>query len=218
MAVYSNEEYAEILMCYGFCEGVSRAAQAEYQRRYPNRRVPDVTVFDGAYRRIRETGTVQRRNSDMGRPRVYDVAEEDEILRQFTEDPTTSTNIVAQRLGISQWKVWFTVHTAAQYPYPYTPVQAIEEGDPVRRLDFCRFMLNADAEDPTFFKRILWTDESKFDRDGITNYHNAHYWAPKASGNPNKKRVQGSQRRFSVNVWMGIINNNLIGPFFYPKI
>lgn len=217
MPVFSNEEYADILMCYGLCQGNSRAARAEYVQRYPGRRVPDVSVFDGAYRRLRETGSVQRRNTDMGRPRVYDVNVEDEIQRCFQEDPTTSTRVVAQQLGVSQWKVWFTMHTAGNYPYHYTPVHVIEEGDPIRRMDFSRFMLNADAEDPDFLKRILWTDESKFDKDGISNYHNAHYWAPKTLRNPNKKRVKGSQRRFSVNVWMGIINNHLIGPVFLPQ-
>lgn len=86
----------------------------------------------------------------------------------------------------------------------------------MRRLDFCRFMLNADLKDPSFLRNILWTDESKFDKDGITNYHNAHYWASKVHGNPNKKRTKGSQRRFSVNVWMGIISKHLIGPYFLP--
>lgn len=215
--MYSNEEYADIVMCYGFCQGVSTAAQAQYALRYPGRRLPDSRVFDATYRRLRETGTVHRRTSDLGRPRVYNVYDEDEIRRHFIDDPTTSTNVVANRLGISQWKVWFTMHTAGQYPYHYTPVHVIEEGDPLRRLDFCRFMLNADSEDSGFLKTILWTDESKFDKDGITNYHNAHFWAPKQDGNPNKKRVKGSQRRFNLNVWMGIIDNYLIGPYFLPE-
>ncbi|XP_022835166.1 zinc finger BED domain-containing protein 4-like [Spodoptera litura] len=49
-------------------------------------------------------------------------------------------------------------------------------------------MLNADLENPAFLKHILWTDESKFDKDGITNYHNAHYWASKENRNPNKNQ------------------------------
>lgn len=217
MAMYSNEEYADMIMCYGFCQGVSTHARAEYALRYPGRRLPDLGVFDGVYRRLRETGSFRRRTSDMGRPHRYRVEDEDEIRRLFIEDPTTSTNVVAKLLGISQWKVWFTMNTAGYYPYHYTPVHAIEEGDSLRRLDFCRFLLNADIEDPQFLKKILWTDESKFDKDGITNYHNAHFWTPKEDGNPNKKRVKGSQRRFSLNVWMGIIDNHLIGPYFMPQ-
>ncbi|XP_026323276.1 apyrase-like, partial [Hyposmocoma kahamanoa] len=219
MTTYTNEEYADMLICYGYCNCVSLRARNEYITRYPGRRVPDISVFEGVYRRLRETGSVLRRRTDLGRPRVNDDDEEqdNEIVRRFRRDPTTSTNIIARELGLSQWKVWHTVHTAGLYPYHYTPVHHIEEGDPVRRLDFCRFMLHADLDDPEFLRRILWTDESKFDQDGITNYHNLHYWSPKAQLNPNKKQVKGSQRRFSLNVWMGIVSNYLIGPFFLPE-
>lgn len=86
----------------------------------------------------------------------------------------------------------------------------------MRRVAFCRYLLNSDLENPMLLRKILWTDESKFDNDGITNYHNVHFWAPKENRNPNK-RPKGSQRRFSLNVWMGIIDNNLIGPFFLPN-
>lgn len=219
MTTYTNEEYADMLICYGYCNCVSLRARNEYITRYPGRRVPDISVFEGVYRRLRETGSVLRRRTDLGRPRVNndDEDQDNEIVRRFRRDPTTSTNIIARELGLSQWKVWHTVHTAGLYPYHYTPVHHIEEGDPVRRLDFCRFMLHADLDDPGFLRRILWTDESKFDQDGITNYHNLHYWSPKAQLNPNKKRVKGSQRRFSLNVWMGIVSNYLIGPYFLPE-
>lgn len=107
----------------------------------------------------------------MGRPRVIDDDEEqdNEIMERFRLDPSISTNIVGRELGLFQWKVWFTVNRSGLYPYHYTPVQAIEEEDPARRLHFSRFMLNADVEDPNFLKLILWTDESKFDKDGVTN-------------------------------------------------
>lgn len=171
MTTFTNEEYADILICYGYCNCVSARARDEYISRYPGRRVPDASVFNRAYRRLRETGTVSRRRTDLGRPRVNNIEEEqdNEIIRRFRLDPTTSTHAVARALGLSPWKVWYTVNTVGLYPYHYTPVHVIEEGDPVRRLDFCRFMLNADLEDPSFLRNILWTDESKFSKDGITN-------------------------------------------------
>lgn len=48
------------------------------------------------------------------------------------------------------------------YPYHYTPVQVIEEGDPARRMDFCRFMLNADMEDPTFLNESCGQTSKNF--------------------------------------------------------
>ncbi|CAG4974778.1 unnamed protein product [Colias eurytheme] len=74
MATYSNEEYVDMLICYGYCNCVSTHARTEYMRRYPDRRVPDVSVFDGVYRRLRETGSVSRRRTDLGRPRVTEEA------------------------------------------------------------------------------------------------------------------------------------------------
>lgn len=155
-------------------------------------------------------------SGDAGRPRIHEVEEEEEILGYFQRDPTFSTRIVARILGLSQYKVWYTLHEQNSHPYHYTPVQVIEEGDPVRRVQFCRFILHSNDEDEDYLRRILWTDESTFDTDGITNYHNAHYWREKELGNPHLHRPKGSQRRFKLNVWMGIINRHLIGPYFLP--
>lgn len=217
MAAYPNSEYADILYCYGFCDGNAAEARREYQRRFPDRRIPHVTVFSATYRRLSETGSVQRQQIDTGRPRRYTANEEEDIIQRFIDDPNTSTNVVARELGMSQWKVWSVVHLSGRHPYHYQPVHTLEEGDPARRLEFCRYMLNADAEEEDFLKNILWTDESKFDKDGITNYHNLHYWAPKVEKNPKKVKETASQRRFSLNVWMGVIHDKLIGPYFLPQ-
>lgn len=76
----------------------------------------------------------------------------------------------------------------------------------MRRLDFCRFSLNADLVD-SLLSKILWTDEFEFDNHIITNYNNVNFWGQKDN---RKKRAKRSQRRFSLNVWLGIIDDNLI--------
>ncbi|XP_008181048.1 uncharacterized protein LOC100570008, partial [Acyrthosiphon pisum] len=62
------------------------------------------------------------------------------------------------------------------------------------------------------FKSILWTDESKFMTNGILNRHNAHYWTDE---NPHWMRESKFQTFHGVNVWCGIIGDQLIGPYFY---
>lgn len=94
-------------------------------------------------------------------------------------------------------------------------VAGLEDNDFVRRVAFCRHLLHTDVDDINFLRRILWTDESKFDKEGIVNYHNLHHWAKKGE-NPRVKRQRGFQRRFSVNVWAGVIGNKLIGPYYLP--
>lgn len=94
-------------------------------------------------------------------------------------------------------------------------VLGLEDTDYNRRVQFCRLILHADVDDAFFLKSILWTDESKFTREGILNLHNLHEWAPKEE-NPHLKRAKSFQRKFNVNVWAGLIGNNLIGPHYLP--
>nr|WP_253308809.1 DUF4817 domain-containing protein [Rickettsia endosymbiont of Ceutorhynchus assimilis] len=211
MATFSYAEYADILFIYGFSNGNAAEAQREYVRRFPNRRIPHVSVFGATYRRISESGSLQRVEC-VGAPPA-DVNIDGEILRLLEEGPTTSTRKISRQLGVSQWKVWSVIHQNGLHPFHHTPVQGLDEGDPARRVQFCRFILHADIEDASFLTRILWTDESKFSREGITNFHNLHYWA---EDNPHQKKQVSFQRKFSVNVWMGVIANNLIGPHFLP--
>jgi len=42
---FSVAEYADIIYVYGFCDGNSVHAVAEYQQRFPNRRIPTQRVF-----------------------------------------------------------------------------------------------------------------------------------------------------------------------------
>ena len=45
---FSFEEYADMIYVYGFCDGKSVLAVAEYQQRFPNRRIPNRRVFTGS--------------------------------------------------------------------------------------------------------------------------------------------------------------------------
>jgi len=47
---FSFEEYADMIYVYGFCDGNSVLAVAEYQQRFPNRRIPNRKVFTGVYK------------------------------------------------------------------------------------------------------------------------------------------------------------------------
>ncbi|KAG5863774.1 hypothetical protein JTB14_001674 [Gonioctena quinquepunctata] len=121
----------------------------------------------------------------------HNVNVEEQILAAFEADPTISIRVVARDLNLSIWKVWSTMHNEKKYPFHGTGVQGLEETDPARRIRFCRFLLNADIDDAWLLKSILWTDESKFSREGITNFHNLHEWADKDS-NPHWKKQRES--------------------------
>ena len=64
-----------------------------------------------------------------------------------------------------------------------------------------------------FTRRILLTDEALFTSGGIINSLNIDMWAYE---NPPATMVRGYQRRFSVNIWCGIVDNHLLGPHVLP--
>lgn len=129
------------------------------------------------------------------------------------EDPSISKRHVATRIGISQTCAWKIINRRGLYPYHATPVQNLLARDEPIRLEFCNWLKNNEYTSPGFIKKILWTDEATFTRDGITNFHNYHQWAEE---NPRTKKENNFQERFKVNVWAGILDKNLIGPFILP--
>ena len=57
MPVFSNIEYRDMLLIYGFANGNARAAVREYGIRFPNRRQPNRKTFVQVFRRLGETGS-----------------------------------------------------------------------------------------------------------------------------------------------------------------
>ena len=54
--VFSHVEYCDMHFVYGFCNGNARAAVEEYQRRFPDRRIPSRGVFTRIHQTMRVTG------------------------------------------------------------------------------------------------------------------------------------------------------------------
>jgi len=54
--VFSHVEYCDMHFVYGFCDGTARAAVDEYQRRFPDRKIPSRGVFSRIHPTMRETG------------------------------------------------------------------------------------------------------------------------------------------------------------------
>ena len=107
-------------------------------------------------------------------------------------------------------QVWRTLPDEDLYPYHDQRVQHLEPGDHAQRMDFCHWI----KAHPELLSVILFSDEASFTRDGVNNSRNVHTWS---HDNPHETRVTNFQRRFSVNVWCGVIGNRLIGPFVFDN-
>ena len=86
----------------------------------------------------------------------------------------------------------------------------MERGDRAKRMDLCHWV-NAH---PELLNAILFTDEVSFTRDGINNLRNVHTWTHR---NPHATCETHFQRRFSLNVWCGMLGKRLIGPFVFDN-
>ena len=93
-------------------------------------------------------------------------------------------------------------------------VHGMRPGDEERRLTFLANMDLLIDEDPDFLSLLLWKDESTFTNNGMFNCWNFRTWA---DANPRMSYATRHQVRYSVNVWCGLVGDQLIGPYFFTE-
>ena len=114
--------------------------------------------------------------------------------------PRLCTRRMASRIGVSRMQVWRTLHEEDLHPYHDHRVQHLEPGDHDQLMALCHWI----KAHPELLSVILFTDEASFTRDGINNSRNSHMWS---HDNPHETSVTKFQKRFSVNVWRGLLGN-----------
>lgn len=126
------------------------------------------------------------------------------VLAYFNVHPRQSIRSAAQELGLTFYAVQSILKKHKMHDYSFTPVHNLHPGDDDRRLEFCEQILIKTQEDPLFLRKIIWTDEAKFSREGIFNTRNLHHWSTE---NPHLKREGNFQNKFSFNVFCLLMDN-----------
>jgi len=152
---FSVAEYVDMIYVYGFCDGNSVHAVAEYQRRFPNCRIPTRRVFTRVYQKLRHTGTLPGVRIAADRDINESVSEEC-IVQMEQSSPRASTRRIARRLRVPHTRVWGTLHAEGMYPYHVQRMQHLKPGDFSERLAFCKW-LNGSRQ---LHRYILFTDEA----------------------------------------------------------
>jgi len=165
-------------------------------------------VFARVYNKLRDTGTLPSSHISSECANEQNVDKVESIL-QSVERSLTSTRRISTLIAVPHTRVWRTLRQHGLYPFHLQMVQRLEERDEVRRLDLCRWVIANRRLNPF----ILFTDEVSFTRDGINNSHNSHRLSDQ---NPHALWERNSQHRFSVNVWCGAIDSQLIGSAVLP--
>lgn len=202
---------ADMHFVYGVCNGNARAAVEEYRRRYPDRPVLGYRSFIAVHRRFCERGLFPQQNEPS---MIVDVDVEEEVLRLVRANPMISIRLLSIRVGIPRVRVWRILKKEGLHPYHFRRAQHLGGVDYGARSVFCNWILAQQRANINFMRNILWTDEATFTRAGITNHRNLHVWATE---NPHAIRETTFQTQFSINVWAGMIDDELIGPFVLPN-
>ncbi|KAJ3666078.1 hypothetical protein Zmor_001533 [Zophobas morio] len=211
MAAFSYAEMTDFVLIYGRAFGNVHEAQRLYQEEFLGRRLPHHTTFSAIFQRLRENGKFQPSTTDHGRERTEHVIEvEPEILEIVEEIPSISIRRLSYRLGVSLFVVW---RTLKGHPYHVQRVQSLKPEDLPRRVRFCEWLLQKIRVQSDFVQKLLIADEATFTREGVFNSRNTYIWSDE---NSHAIRETHFQDRFSVNVWAGMVNNNLIGPYVLP--
>jgi len=79
--VFSHMEYCDMHFVYGFCDGNARAAVEEYQRRFPDRRIPSRSVFMRIHQTLRDTGSLPSVSLQSEREVVRSINTRENILQ-----------------------------------------------------------------------------------------------------------------------------------------
>jgi len=147
-------KYADMIYVYGFSDGNSVHAVAEYQQRFPNRRIPTRRVFTRVYQTLRDTGTLPGVHIAAEHDINKGVDEEKDIVLIVQNSPRVSTRRISRRLRVPHTRVWKTLHAEGTYPYHVQRVQHLGPGDFAERLEFCKWS-NGRRE---LHRYILFTD------------------------------------------------------------
>lgn len=209
MALYSVSEKLDMYNVYISNQRNSVAASRSYAELYPERRQPTRHIFQRVSSQLNEFHTLERAKN-----RHVDFTENEvNVLAQIYLNPESSQRRIGSECGLSKTGVQKILKKHKYHDFKYKPVQKLYPGDEHRRLEFCHWFRRLLREDPDFPSKILWTDETLFSNSGVFNRKNKHYYVVE---NPLLVQEVRPQIRFSINVWCGLLDDKLLGPFIIP--
>lgn len=204
----TTDEKVEIIKIVGENVRSSREAAEEFNLRHPLRQ----PIHHGTIARIchlfNTTGNVLKPRVHLNRRHE----EDNVILAAFNANPTTSLRNMARDLNLSVSKIWRCLKRHKLQPFKPKFLHTLEEGDEERRLEYCLWIQGNYLNNRDFLKKVIFTDEATFSTNGVVSSQNSRYWAVE-----NPDWVINCKRQYSqkVNVWCGIFNETIIGPFFF---
>lgn len=211
---YTNTDILNIFYTHGECNKIIERTVRTFNNKYPHL----VPLTKSKFRKI-ERQFIRDGQVRVKRVRQKPLTENEDIktnvLAYFHAEPNLSIRKVEADGQISYSSIQRILKNAKMHPFKFQSVQALQVRDYQRRITFCEEFNNKMVEDPLFHQKIIWTDEAKFSRDGITNSRNNHHWA---SENPRVIKEHNHQDRFSFNVFCMLMDGKVKFQIYYENL
>ena len=107
---FSHVEYRDINFVYRFCNGYARAAVEEYQRRFPDPRIPSGSVFTRIYQLLFDKLCLRIVALRSERDVVRKINTRGNIRQMAQRSPRLSTRRMASLIRVLIKQVWRNLH------------------------------------------------------------------------------------------------------------
>lgn len=204
-------EKAELVLICGDNYKSVREAADIFNERHPDKRIHYSTV-SRILTIFKETGSL---DYNYKKERVKPVCTEDrqlDVLLSVIEDPRKSTQEVFEYTQVKKTSVKRILKKNKYHAYRPKFVCTFQERDYDLRFDFSTWIQGEIEERRDFHRHIIFSDESTFTTNGVVSSQNCRWWSQE---NPNFVIANRNQYYKKTNVWCGILNDKLIGPFFF---
>lgn len=211
---FPKNELIDMIYILGEAEKNCLLAVRIYQAKYPDRRKPTRQTFQCLMERFDANGTVEYNKRKVVNRIATNEEKENEVLLHLEENPQVSSRQLANLCDTSQSTVNRITRKFKYHPYHIELHQELLDRDFEQRENFCATINATIREDPNFLSKIMFSDEATFRSNGSVNRHNMHYYS---TVNPLWVREVQNQNHWSLNVWCGIKNHRIIGPYFFRE-
>jgi hypothetical protein len=134
------------------------------------------------------------------------------VLAAVSLNPIVTARELSTAAGISKASVKRILKAENFHPYKVQHHHELNDDDFLNRMIFAEDFMDRCNTDPHLLENICFTDESTFFLNGHFNHQNIRYYS---DSNPHWMLDDRCQNSAKVNVWAGIYNDTIIGPFFF---
>lgn len=168
----SVNERIEIFKIYQTCSASESAAI--FNERHPERPfVLNPRTVRKIAEKFNQTGSVENRKNDQRYCKSKDPNVIDQVTNIFNDNPHTTLKQARQETGLAIQTISKCLKSRKYYPYKYAKAHILQRPEDLfNRVNYCCDILGEIENDPDFFSKVLWSDESLFPVNGLPNRQN----------------------------------------------